>query len=64
MRNAIVVAVTIEAHCPNCQEPIAEPDSGSFCWDTNSIPSGGRYARCLTCNTVHLVKLPKALRAL
>lgn len=40
MLQAKVVAVMIQIHCPACEQPIADIQSGSVYWNTEEVSQG------------------------
>jgi hypothetical protein len=49
MRNAQIIAATIEICCPHCGEPLPSPDNGSDAWLPKDIPTDEQKA--YTCNS-------------
>lgn len=59
MKRARVVAVTFEVICPNCGDSIAEPNTGSFLWETHAhLP---KSVTCRLCKTDFELALPKRI---
>jgi RNase P subunit RPR2 len=55
---ALITATTVQVTCPKCKEPLPEPGSGSFQWETNQVFA----AIMCSCGTPVTVVIPKTVR--
>ena len=55
-RSAVIVAASLEVHCPFCGEPQPAPDNGAHTWMPSQVSAAQGKCVCVACEeafTIH-----------